>query len=201
MIIDLNPFKFSSVVDLPSHYEVYDFSKSYDPNRKLSSPFGVGKYNEERPGMYHHQQFSNTRNIHMGIDIGAPIGTPIKNFYEGNLLYLANNKSHGDYGYTLVIRYNLSLQGQLKTLYALYGHLSAKSFDNKEIGMVFKKGDILAWVGKKSENGGWNPHLHFQLSWIDPLKADMPGVVSEIEREKALKIYPDPRIVLGNLYD
>ena len=50
------------------------------------------------------------------------------------------------------------------------------------------------------ENGGWEPHLHFQLSYQEPETHDMPGVVAPSDREEALQIYPDPRLVLGTLY-
>jgi hypothetical protein len=86
-------------------------------------------------------------------------------------------------------------------LYALYGHLSGSSLKDKVIGQKISTGEVLGWLGEESENGGWPPHVHFQLSLQPPTKADMPGVVREAELEEALKIYPDPRLVLGPLYD
>ncbi len=195
--MDFKAFEFSQVVDLPSDYEVYDFSQGYDPNRKLKSKFGVGKYNEKRPTMYSHSQYKGERNIHMGIDIAAPVNTPVKSFYNGIIHGFANNSTPGDYGYTLIVEYKI----QSKKLYALYGHLSEKSVATKVIGQEVDSAEIIAWVGDRSENGGWNPHLHFQLSWVKPKKIDMAGVVSEVDRDKALEIYPDPQLVLGELYE
>jgi len=192
----IEDFEFVPVIDLPSTYEVYDFSGNYDPQRELKFTFGVGKYNEMRPNMYSHELFEGQRNIHMGVDIGAPVKTPVKCFYAGELVYMEYNSSPGDYGHTLVTRHNLGA----KTLYALYGHLSKSSFLNKKLGQEFKAGETIAWIGDKSENGGWNSHIHFQLSWNDPEKADMPGVVSLVDREQALKDYPDPQLALGRLY-
>ena len=85
-------------------------------------------------------------------------------------------------------------------LFALHGHLSRASLDLREEGDSFSKGDLLATIGNKNENGGSNPHLHSQLSIKEPTKPDMPGVVSLRERAAALKIYPDPQLVLGQLY-
>ena len=62
------------------------------------------------------------------------------------------------------------------------------------------RGEIVGWIGGKEENGGWEPHLHFQLSWSDPMTHDMPGVVDPKDRSDALAKYPDPRIVLGPIY-
>ena len=47
---------------------------------------------------------------------------------------------------------------------------------------------------------GWPPHVHFQLSYQKPTTHDLIGVCSEEEREKNLKIFPDPQLVLGRLY-
>ena len=55
-------------------------------------------------------------------------------------------------------------------------------------------------MGDKHENGGWESHLHFQLSIIEPKTHDMPGVIDPNEREMALINYPDPRLVLGPIY-
>ena len=59
---------------------------------------------------------------------------------------------------------------------------------------------VIATVGDKSVNGGWDLHLHFQLSWKEPEVNDMPGVVKRSDREEALALYPDPRLVLGPIY-
>ena len=60
--------------------------------------------------------------------------------------------------------------------------------------------EVIAWIGDRHENGGWNPHLHFQLSLVRPEVADLPGAVSDADRAHALTLYPDPRLVLGSLY-
>ncbi len=185
------------VIFLPENYEIYDFSESYDPNRKLQSPFGVGRYNEKRPGMYKDKIFqADQRDIHIGIDIGAPIHTPIHAFTDGEIFLTGYNSAPGDYGYTLITRQQVA--GEI--LYALYGHLSAASIQEKKPGQKIQAGEVIAWVGDKHENGGWNPHLHFQLSRVEPKTCDMPGVVNESHIAEALNIYPDPRLVLGPLY-
>jgi murein DD-endopeptidase MepM/ murein hydrolase activator NlpD len=195
-MIRFSQFQFHPVVHLPSDYEVYDFTKEYDPNRSLKSPFGIGRYNEKRQGMYTQELFRQTRNIHMGIDIGAPVGTPVHAFFDGEIFLTGNNDQPGDYGFTIITYHNF--EGE--TVYALHGHLAKRSIQDKTSGTRIKSGDVIGWIGDKSENGGWNPHLHFQLSYKKPEVCDMPGVVAEKDRESALAIYPDPRLVLGPLY-
>jgi murein DD-endopeptidase MepM/ murein hydrolase activator NlpD len=189
-----NPFH--PIIFLPENTPVLDLSNGEDPARKPGD-WGIGKYNEKRLGLYTTELFQGTRNIHMGIDLAGPVGTPIHSFDEGLLLFAAYNSAAGDYGATLVTEH--MFQG--KKLFALWGHLSMSSLRGKEAGQKISRGELIAWIGDETENGGWDrPHLHFQLSWVNPGKCDMPGVVSDNDREQALSIYPDPRMVLGPIY-
>jgi len=191
---------FHPVIQLPDELEVYDFSEGYDPNRTLALPYGVGKYDELRPGMYKGAQFEGIRgthrNIHMGIDIGCPAGESVFAFYAGTIHKLGDNARPYDYGPTIVTRHEWL--GQV--VFALHGHLSRPSLSRWSEGDAFYAGERLARVGETHENGGWNPHLHFQLSLVEPETYDLPGAVSADQRAHARTIYPDPRQVLGPLY-
>ena len=147
--------------------------------------------------MYEGELFEKTnRFIHMGIDIGAPEGTPVKSFYSGEIFLLKYNDQKLDYGYTIITKHKIKNQN----IYALYGHLSKSSLEHKHIGQKIHPGEVIAYLGSEEENGGWPPHVHFQLSLIKPEECDLPGVVSESDHKVAVKVFPDPRIVLGNLY-
>jgi len=187
---------FHPVIHLPDDYELYDFSAGYDPNRTLTHRYGVGKYDEVRPGMYKGAQFEGIRNIHVGIDIGCPAGEPVLAFYGGTIHKLGDNALPYDYGPTIITRHEWL--GQV--VYALHGHLSRTSLGRWREGDAFSAGAQLGTVGEAHENGGWNPHLHFQLSLVRPATHDLPGAVSAADRAQALRDYPDPRLVLGALY-
>jgi peptidoglycan LD-endopeptidase LytH len=192
---------FHPVIHLPNEYEVFDFSSGYDEQRTLKFPYGIGKYNEHRPTMYDGKQFhyedkKHQRTVHIGIDIAAPVETTIHAFADGCVFALGNNDLPYDYGPTLITKHHI----QNITFYALHGHLSRKTLVKWSVGDTFTQGTILGFVGSKEENGGWNPHLHFQLSRIGPKQFDLPGVVSLVDRQLALYIFPDPRLVLGDLY-
>ena len=70
-------------------------------------------------------------------------------------------------------------------------------------------GKVAAW---KDADGDWYEtglHIFFgaypnMLQLFKELgievKHDLPGVVSSRDREQALRVYPDPRLVLGPLY-
>jgi hypothetical protein len=81
------------------------------------------------------------------------------------------------------------------------GHLAAASLDGLAVGQPFEAGQVIAHIGDRHENGGWSPHLHLQLCTREPLVCDMPGVVSAADREEARLLYPDPRLVLGPIYN
>ena len=72
--------------------------------------------------------------------------------------------------------------------------------DDLVVGNPIKKGDQIGAMGDEHENGGWPPHVHIQLSLIEPEVPDLEGVVTPEHREDALKRYPDPRNILGRLY-
>ena len=189
-------YNFSSIVDLPKNPCILDLKNGKNFQNSGES-FSIGKYNEKRLNLYQGALFEeSSRFIHMGIDIGAPSGTIVKSFFDGEIFLFKYNDLKLDYGYTLITKH----QFDEKNLFALYGHLSKSSLENKKIGQKIQSGERIATIGKKHENGGWPPHVHFQLSTIEPKECDLPGVVSKEDHELALKIFPDPRLVLGQLY-
>ena len=192
--IDFGKVNWHVTVDLPDEYEVRDFTKGDDSPSTFE--YDIGRYNEVRPGMYNTELFTENRCVHVGLDIGGPIGTPVKSVADGVVAFSGYNPADGDYGHTVIIHH--SIQGQ--NLWILYGHLDAASTKNCTPGKAVSRGEIIAWFGAEDENGGWPPHLHFQLSYREPTTHDLPGVVTLLEREQALLDFPDPRLVLGPLY-
>lgn len=191
--------EFHAIVRLPPDAPVFDFSRGYDPNH--GHAYGIGRYDEKRVGMYAGELFAGgedaeRRDIHVGIDLGAPAGTEVFAFDDGEIFLFGENPGPGDYGPTLITRHELDG----RSLWVLLGHLSRDSLANKRRGDRFARGDVLARIGTRDENGGWNPHVHVQLSWVKPEKPDLPGVVSERQRAAALAVFPDPRLVLGPIY-
>ena len=182
------------VVNLPEEYEVRDFTTGkYEPSE---FEYEIGRYDELRPGMYSTDLFSDGRFLHIGIDIGAPIGTPCMAFEDGEISHFGYNPADGDYGYVIITKHDIDGT----TVWALYGHLDSASVRGKTVGQKIRQGETICWIGDRHENGGWDPHLHFQLSLIEPITHDMPGVVNPKNREEALQNYPDPRLVMGTIY-
>ena len=176
--------------------------------RCAKKPFDVGRYNEVRPGMYTTDIFAGgsagvegydgVRNIHIGLDIGGPVGTPVMAPADGVIKHFGYNAEPGDYGHAIVTEHVL---GNGTKFYMLFGHLSAESCGFKRVGQRVSRGEVIGWFGAEHENGGWPAHVHVQLSLVEPLTHDMPGVVSRAQLAQALRDYPDPRLVLGPIYD
>lgn len=97
---------------------------------------------------------------HPGIDIAAPVGTPVHAVANGIVERVGYDA--GGYGHFLVIRHpHAPSPGSAKTkvtLHSVYGHLSEVLATE---GTVITKGDTVALTGQSGFATG--PHLHFQL--------------------------------------
>lgn len=187
----------------------------------LEQNYTIGKYDEDRTHLYSSEMFQNethtidgfdgARTVHVGIDLGGPVGTKVYSFMDGSVSSVGYNKDLGDYGCVIVMKYDLDdlYDGHNRSIsesvgkrvfYALYGHLDW-SVMRKKKGQRVKKGTVLGRMGDVHLNGGWKtPHVHFQLSVHEPITHDLPGAVARKDRAKALLEYPDPRWILGGLY-
>ena len=93
--------------------------------------------------------------FHNGIDIAAPIGTPIKAALGGKIIGVGNNGRYS-YGKWIAIEHgNFSIV-------TLYGHLSLQKVS---VGQEVKTGDIIGYVGSTGYSTG--PHLHFTIFTSD----------------------------------
>ncbi|HYL63453.1 MAG TPA: aminotransferase class III-fold pyridoxal phosphate-dependent enzyme [Candidatus Methylomirabilis sp.] len=162
---------------------------------------GVGRYDEARL-LYSSSLFGSgtnatdeRRTIHLGVDLFATPGTPIRAPIDGVVHKLAINTAPLDYGPVVILRHETADRTEFFTL---YGHLSRESFDLLQPGQRIARGQAFARIGGVHENGGWAPHLHFQiiLDLLD-LGSDFPGVARASERAVWTSLSPDPNLLLG----
>lgn len=158
-------------------------------------PFGG--YGEKR-NLYQSGLFKSSeepRNIHLGIDIWHKENTPLYAPLNGEVAYVQYNDNGLDYGHTLIIRAGKEYG---KHIYMLFGHLSNSVWTLITQGHSVKQGQLIAHIGDMHENGGWVPHVHFQLIHdLQGNKGDYPGVCKESEKDFYLNNCPDPtRIIL-----
>ncbi|GAB0174802.1 MAG: hypothetical protein HHAS10_06810 [Candidatus Altimarinota bacterium] len=98
---------------------------------------------------------------HLGIDIRAPIGTPVLSIANGVVVRTVEADSSGNK--FIVVRHdNIPLEGGKKSLYSGYLHLSEILV--KE-GDIVRKGDMIGRVGLTGITT--TPHLHFQIDTPD----------------------------------
>lgn len=159
--------------------------------------YGIGGYNEHRTIYSISSHFGTgtdePRRLHLGTDIWGPAGTPVYNFYEATVHSFQYNEGNGDYGGTIILKYDFD--GLL--LHVLYGHLSIASLDGLKVGETLPAGVRFANFGDPTENGNWPPHLHMQLILdLEGRSGDYPGVCKFSERDQYLSNCPDPKMIL-----
>ncbi|MGH8770299.1 MAG: aminotransferase class III-fold pyridoxal phosphate-dependent enzyme [Burkholderiales bacterium] len=160
---------------------------------------GIGKYNEARL-IYTGEQFKiegndgpEWRTVHIGLDIfmkpGAPVFAPLDGVVHG----FRNNEAPLDYGPTIILQHEVD--NHLK-FFTLYGHLSLDSLDGPYEGRRVNRGMQIGKIGNHPVNGGWPPHLHFQII-ADMLgrSGEFPGVALPVQREIWLSLSPDPNLI------
>lgn len=97
------------------------------------------------------------------------------------------NDNYLDYGGAIITKVNNNGP------YLLFGHVSVNSLDKVIVNQQINRGQIIAELGDESENGGWPPHLHFQIILdIENYKGDYPGVVNENRLSFYTKNCPNP---------
>jgi 4-aminobutyrate aminotransferase-like enzyme/Ser/Thr protein kinase RdoA (MazF antagonist) len=155
----------------------------YDEPRLLysSALFGAGTPIDER------------RTVHLGVDLFVAPGSEVHAPLDGVVHATANNEAELDYGPLVILLH--SADG--KTFFTLYGHLSLDSLGGLSVGQHVRRGEPFARVGTSDENGGWPPHVHFQviLDLLDQ-DADFPGVAYARERTLWTSLSPDPNLIL-----
>jgi murein DD-endopeptidase MepM/ murein hydrolase activator NlpD len=104
----------------------------------------------------------NETSIHTGIDIDAPLHTPILAAGAGTVLsagfglYGGANDPKDPYGMAVTIRHDFGYQGRL--LYTIYAHMDRLDV---QVGQHVEAGDQLGIVGLTGNTTG--PHLHFEV--------------------------------------
>jgi peptidoglycan LD-endopeptidase LytH len=183
---------------------------------------GWGRWGEDR-NLYQSDHFkpaggAQPRTMHLGVDLEAPAGTAVHAPLRGMVHSVARNFAALDYGPTVILRHQLPVVGGGAgdgagdgadggvAFFTLYGHLSLDSVLHPVTGEwrwrpgdVVERGAVVGWVGDGDVNGGWPPHVHFQINceaehggWV----GDYPGVAAAADWPVYAALCPDPNALL-----
>lgn len=97
---------------------------------------------------YRISPFTGTRTMHTGMDLSAPVGTPVRASADGIVTKIENDPG---YGKVLVISHGYGFS-------TLYGHNSQILV---KVGQKVKRGDEISKVGNTGRSTG--PHLHYEV--------------------------------------
>ncbi|MDX1786249.1 MAG: aminotransferase class III-fold pyridoxal phosphate-dependent enzyme [Roseovarius sp.] len=141
---------------------------------------------------------SNRRTVHLGVDIFAPAGTSVRAPLDGTVTFFENRTKSLDYG-GMVVLIHETPDGDM--FHTLYGHLDPDCCSTLQQGQRVAAGEAFAKLGSVDCNGGWAPHLHFQLALtLEGMGTDWPAVADVDDMALWGAICPNPAVLL-NLED
>jgi murein DD-endopeptidase MepM/ murein hydrolase activator NlpD len=88
---------------------------------------------------------------HFGLDIEAPIGTPVLASENGVVTEISNSKSRNGYGTYVLMRHSNGYE-------TFYAHLNKTLVSENE---VITKGQVIGELGNTGVTVG--PHVHFEI--------------------------------------
>ncbi|MDA1028090.1 MAG: aminotransferase class III-fold pyridoxal phosphate-dependent enzyme [Bacteroidetes bacterium] len=166
--------------------------------KRIGDGVGIGRWNEPRLA-YTGSQYETTsgerRTVHIGVDLFRPEGTPVQTPLDGLVHSFCAHHAEFDYGGCIVLEHRPK-DGPV--FWTLFGHLSHPSVAGVQKGQLVHAGEVFAHLGSFEENGGWVPHLHFQivLDLLD-LEGTFPGVAAASLRDVWTSLSPSPARMLG----
>ncbi len=192
---------FSSLKDYKTALE--DFIIRYIAEEGLAEEIniGVGGYGEHRNlyerSPYFKKNDNQQRCIHLGMDLWLEEGSPIFMPLDGHIHSFQFNQNPLDYGGTIITKHEV----EGIPFFLLFGHLSKSSLFFLKEGNPVNKGEVIALLGNPKENGGWPPHLHFQIILdLEGNWGDYPGVATQQDAKAYLKNCPDPTpFIIGSV--
>ena len=180
------------------------FAMTHEEAGTVGSEYGdvwLGHYNEPRliytaPGFRKGPwKASNRRTVHIAIDVFMVAGTPLFSPMDAVVEFWEDRQFELDYGGMVILRHETP-EGD--SFYTLYGHLDPESIAHLEVGQKIARGEQFARLGHQGVNGGWIPHVHFQLALTtEGMGLDWPGVADADELFLWNAICPNPAALLN----
>lgn len=165
----------------------------------------MGEYDEKRfvyreaTDLFKSDSPELERDVHLGVDLFLPAGSPVHAPMAGRVHSFQDNAGFLDYGPTVILEHTLASGAGRAVVYTLYGHLSRDTLAGLAVGGEVAGGQTIGRVGSCEENGGWPPHVHFQVvTDMREARGNYHGVCSEATRDLYLGgLVLSPWLVLG----
>lgn len=163
-------------------------------------PLGIGPWGEART-IYTDTAFESRfiegqrRIIHVGVDLIMPAGTPLYTPVAGVVQSVEVEREPLGYGGVIMLKH--SPEGCPPFL-TLWGHMAHEALDRLQPGEYLEAGALVGHMGADTENGGWIPHVHFQMSTDIGLQAsEFIGVGEVAYLDVWADLFPDASTLAG----
>ncbi|CAM2172666.1 hydroxylysine kinase [Paraburkholderia sacchari] len=161
---------------------------------------GVGPWGEKRT-VYSNAAFESRfisgqhRIHHLGVDLFMPAGTAVYTPLDATVRSVQIEPEPQDYGGLITLLHEP--QG-CPPFVTLWGHMGHEALARLKPGQTLAAGDLVGHMGRSDENGGWTPHLHFQVSTDVSLSAtEMLGVGETAYLDVWADLFPDVAALAG----
>ncbi|RPF28016.1 peptidase M23-like protein [Georgenia muralis] len=136
------------------------------PEKEIVMPLPQGAFRKTSSYGGRADPFTGGSSAHTGIDLAAPLDTPIHAVADGVVDYVGPGRA-GRSSMIIVLKHEID--GQV--VYSWYNHMYASGL-YVEVGQQVQAGDVIAGVGNNGRSTG--PHLHFEIHTDDDLTTTDP---------------------------
>ncbi len=161
---------------------------------------GLGAWGEKRTvytsAAFESRFISGKRRMHhLGIDLFMPAGTAVHTPLAATVRSVQIEPDPLDYGGLITL---LHEPKGCPPFVTLWGHMSHEAVARLKPGQPLAAGEVVGYMGEITENGGWTPHLHFQVSTdITLAAAEILGVGEAEYLGVWADLFPDPTSLAG----
>ncbi|MTI17512.1 aminotransferase class III-fold pyridoxal phosphate-dependent enzyme [Rhodobacteraceae bacterium RKSG542] len=155
---------------------------------------GIGPWGEKR-SVYSSSIFESKfiqgqrRTHHLGVDLFLGAGTKV--FSPMPAVVRSVEVEVDPLGYGCMIALEHQTDNGVPFV-SLWGHMAHEAAERLSVGDTLAAGDLVGYLGNPSENGGWAPHLHLQLSADAELSApEILGVGEAEYMDVWADLFPD----------
>ncbi|AMS43827.1 aminotransferase class III-fold pyridoxal phosphate-dependent enzyme [Aminobacter aminovorans] len=161
---------------------------------------GIGPWGEARTvytsDIFWSRFVEGARRVHhLGLDLFLPAGTKVYTPLAATVKSVEIEEDPLGYGCLIALEHTPEGCPPFGTL---WGHMAHEAMARLKPGETLEAGALVGEMGAPTENGGWAPHLHFQISTDPELAArDILGVGEARYLDVWAELFPDAATLAG----